>query len=73
MPNTSPPTNYAAKPNAAIPPNATLTSSVGTLRAVVFGDLDLAEAQRRGALRTEGERAAVARFVGLFARPAPAE
>jgi DNA-binding HxlR family transcriptional regulator len=55
------------------PPDATLTSSVGTLRAVVFGDLDLAEAQRRGALRTEGERAAVARFVGLFARPAPAE
>lgn len=55
------------------PPDATLTSSVGTLRAVVFGDLDPAEAERRGVLRTEGERASVARFVALFARPAPAE
>jgi DNA-binding HxlR family transcriptional regulator len=58
---------------ATQPPDATLTSSVGTLRAVVFGDLDLAEAERRGLLRTEGERASVARFIALFARPTPAE
>ena len=56
----------------AEPPDATLTGSVGTLRAVVFGDLDLAEARRRGMLRTEGERATVERFVALFARPTPA-
>ena len=61
-----------AATRAAEPPDATLTSSVGTLRAVVFGDLDLAEARRRGMLRTEGERATVERFVALFARPTPA-
>jgi alkyl sulfatase BDS1-like metallo-beta-lactamase superfamily hydrolase len=50
-------------------PDATIETDPGTLRALVFGGLELAEALRSGDLRIEGDRSAVERFLTLFALP----
>jgi DNA-binding HxlR family transcriptional regulator/putative sterol carrier protein len=53
-------------------PDATIETDPDTLRALVFGGRQLGEALRSGDLRIEGDREAVARFLGLFALPEPA-
>jgi DNA-binding HxlR family transcriptional regulator len=52
------------------PADATLVTDAGTLRAVVFGGLDLAEAERAGWLHVEGDQQAAAWFTRCFPRPA---
>src|SRR5947199_318032 len=53
-------------------PDATLDSDPNTLAAVVYGGRKLAEAQRAGELKLEGDKAVVKRFLTLFPLPAPA-
>ena len=53
-------------------PDATIETDRATLRSLVFGNRDLAEALRSGNLTLEGDRQAVTRFLRLFPRPAPA-
>ena len=53
-------------------PDAVLDTDPGTLRSLVFGGHDLAEAIRDGALKVEGDERAAARFVAIFPRPIPA-
>jgi DNA-binding HxlR family transcriptional regulator len=53
-------------------PDAVLDTDAVTLRSLVFGGHDLAEAIRDGALKVEGDEQAVARFVAVFPRPIPA-
>jgi DNA-binding HxlR family transcriptional regulator len=50
-------------------PDAVLEADVATLRALVFGRRSLAEAERAGDLRVEGDRRAAAQFVRCFPRP----
>jgi DNA-binding HxlR family transcriptional regulator len=50
--------------------DATLTTGAATLRALVFGDLTIADAVGRGDLRIDGDGRAAARFVRCFPRPA---
>jgi DNA-binding HxlR family transcriptional regulator/putative sterol carrier protein len=53
-------------------PDAVLDTDAGTLRSLVFGGRDLAEAIRDGNLTIEGDEEAAARFVAVFPRPIPA-
>ena len=53
-------------------PDATIDTDPGTLAAVLWGDRPLADAQRAGELRVEGDQAAVERLVRLFPMPEPA-
>jgi DNA-binding HxlR family transcriptional regulator/putative sterol carrier protein len=53
-------------------PDATIDTDPGTLDAVLWKGRSLAEAQRSGKLTIEGDKAAVERFVRLFAMPEPA-
>ena len=48
---------------------AVLDTDVTTLRRLVFGDLPLGDARRKGAIRIEGSVRAATRFLGSFARP----
>jgi DNA-binding HxlR family transcriptional regulator len=52
--------------------DATLETTVATLRALVFGGRSIADAFRSGELHLEGDRRAAVRFVGCFPRPTPA-
>jgi DNA-binding HxlR family transcriptional regulator/putative sterol carrier protein len=51
--------------------DATIDTDPGTLDAVLWGDRSLADAQRAGRLKVEGDEAAVERFIRLFPMPAP--
>ena len=53
-------------------PDATIDTDPGTLAAVLWGDRPLADAQRAGELRVEGDQAAVEHLVRLFPMPEPA-
>ena len=53
------------------PADATLVTEAGPLRAVVFGGMDLADAERAGRLAVEGDRQAAEWFTRCFPRPAP--
>jgi alkyl sulfatase BDS1-like metallo-beta-lactamase superfamily hydrolase len=53
-------------------PDATIETAPATLRALVFDGHQLGEALRSGDIRIEGDRPAVARFLGLFPLPEPA-
>ena len=53
-------------------PDATIDTDPDTLAAVLWAGRRLADAQRAGALRIEGDRAVVERFVRLFPVPEPA-
>jgi DNA-binding HxlR family transcriptional regulator len=53
-------------------PDAVIETDGTTLRRVVFSDRTLADAERSGDVRIEGDRRAAAKVLGLFARPAPA-
>ncbi|GAA0797719.1 winged helix-turn-helix transcriptional regulator [Spirilliplanes yamanashiensis] len=55
---------------AAPGPAATVTAEATAWSAVLFDGLPLADAERDGAVRVEGDRAAVARVVRLFSAPA---
>ena len=57
---------------AADQPDATVYTDPGTLHAVLWDGRPLAEAQRSGAMRIEGDKAAVERLVRLFPMPQPA-
>jgi DNA-binding HxlR family transcriptional regulator len=57
---------------AADTPDAVLDTDPATLRSLVFGGGELATARRDGRMRLEGDERAVARFVTVFPRPAPA-
>lgn len=57
---------------AAARPDAVIDTDVATLRSLVFMARPLAEALAAGAVRVEGDRALVERFVTLFPRPEPA-
>ena len=52
--------------------DATIGTDPGTLDAVLWGGLPLADAQRSGKMTIEGDKAAVERFVRLFPMPEPA-
>jgi DNA-binding HxlR family transcriptional regulator/putative sterol carrier protein len=52
--------------------DATIDTDPGTLDAVLWGGLPLADAQRAGKMTIEGDNAAVVRFVRLFPMPEPA-
>jgi DNA-binding HxlR family transcriptional regulator/putative sterol carrier protein len=52
--------------------DATIETDPDTLAAVLWGGERLAHAQRSGKLKTEGDKAAVQRFVRLFPVPEPA-
>ena len=52
--------------------DATIDTDPGTLDAVLWGGLPLADAQRSGKMTIEGDKAAVERFVRLFPMPEPA-
>jgi DNA-binding HxlR family transcriptional regulator len=52
--------------------DATIDTDPGTLDAVLWKGRSLAEAQRSGNLTIEGDKAAVERFIRLFAMPEPA-
>jgi DNA-binding HxlR family transcriptional regulator/putative sterol carrier protein len=52
-------------------PDATIDTDPGTLDAVLWDGRSLADAQRAGDMRIEGDRAAVERLVRLFPRPEP--
>jgi len=52
-------------------PEAVLETDAATLRGLVFGDVPLADARQRGAIRIEGNEAAAERFLRSFRRPAP--
>ncbi len=51
--------------------DATIDADPGTLDAVLWKGRSLAEAQRSGNLTIEGDKAAVERFLRLFAMPEP--
>jgi putative sterol carrier protein len=51
--------------------DATIDSDPDTLNAVLWGSQSLAAAQRSGAMKIEGDKAAVERFVRLFPMPEP--
>ena len=53
-------------------PDATITSDHGTALAVAHGRASLADAERDGTLRIEGDRDAAVRFLSLFPLPEPA-
>jgi DNA-binding HxlR family transcriptional regulator len=53
-------------------PDARVDTDPGTLTAVLWNGGSLAEAQRAGELRIEGDKAAVERLVRLFPLPEPA-
>jgi DNA-binding HxlR family transcriptional regulator len=53
-------------------PDATIDADPGTLAAVLWDGRPLADAQRAGEMRIEGDQAAVERLVRLFPLPAPA-
>jgi hypothetical protein len=53
-------------------PDAVIESDPATLAAVLWHGRPLADAERAGEIAIEGDDRAVARFVGLFALPAPA-
>ncbi len=53
-------------------PGAILDSDPNTLAAVVYGGQKLADAQRAGSLKVEGDKAVVKRFLTLFPLPTPA-
>jgi len=53
-------------------PDATIETDRATLRSLIFGDRELAEALRSGSIKIEGDRHAVPRFLGLFPRSEPA-
>jgi DNA-binding HxlR family transcriptional regulator len=55
--------------SAADHPDATIETDAATLRRLVFGDVELDEALRAGALTLTGDRTAVAQFLRLFPRP----
>jgi len=52
--------------------DATIDTDPGTLGAVLWGARPLADAQRSGEMKIEGDKAAVERFVRLFPMPEPA-
>jgi DNA-binding HxlR family transcriptional regulator/putative sterol carrier protein len=52
--------------------DATIDTDPGTLDAVLWGGLSLADAERSGSMSIEGDKAAVERFVRLFPMPEPA-
>jgi DNA-binding HxlR family transcriptional regulator len=52
-------------------PDATLRTNPGTLFAVLWTGRSLAEAERAGDLKIDGDRAAVERLVGLFTPAEP--
>jgi DNA-binding HxlR family transcriptional regulator len=52
-------------------PAATLTTDSGTLAALLWQGLPLADARRSGALELEGDEQAAERFLRLFPAPAP--
>jgi DNA-binding HxlR family transcriptional regulator len=51
--------------------DALLDTDPATLRRLVFGDLKLADARARGAIRIEGSLRTAARFLRSFRRPPP--
>ena len=53
-------------------PDARIDTDPGTLAAVLWNDRPLADAQRAGEIRIEGDQAAVERLVRLFPMPEPA-
>jgi DNA-binding HxlR family transcriptional regulator/putative sterol carrier protein len=53
-------------------PDATIETDAATLAALVYEGRELAEAMRAGEVKTEGDEAAVERFVRLFSLPEPA-
>ena len=53
-------------------PDATIDTDPGTLAAVLWDGGSLGDARRSEALRIEGDKAAVERFVRLFPAPEPA-
>jgi DNA-binding HxlR family transcriptional regulator len=53
-------------------PDATIDTEPGTLAAVLWDGRALADAQRAGEMRIEGDQAAVERLVRLFPMPEPA-
>ncbi|TNY37048.1 winged helix-turn-helix transcriptional regulator [Thermomonospora catenispora] len=57
---------------AAARPDAVIDTDVATLRSLVFTARPLAEALATGAVRVEGDRGLVERFLTLFPRPEPA-
>lgn len=52
-------------------PDAAIETDSATLRSLVFGDRQLADALHAGAFTFTGDRQAVAHFLHLFPRPAP--
>jgi DNA-binding HxlR family transcriptional regulator len=52
--------------------DATLDTDPNTLAAVVYGGQKLADAQRAGSLKVEGDKAVIKRFLTLFPLPEPA-
>lgn len=53
-------------------PDATIDTELGALSAVIWGGRSLADAQREGEMRIEGDEAVVDRLVSLFPMPEPA-
>jgi alkyl sulfatase BDS1-like metallo-beta-lactamase superfamily hydrolase len=53
-------------------PDATIDTDAGTLSAVLWHGRALADALRAGAMRIDGSRSAVTRFLRLFPAPLPA-
>lgn len=53
-------------------PDATIDTDPDTLAAVLWGDRSLKDAQRSGALTTEGDQEVAKLFVNLFPMPEPA-
>jgi DNA-binding HxlR family transcriptional regulator len=52
--------------------DATIVADPSALANVVYDGRDLDEAVHSGAMKIEGDRAAIARFIGLFSLPEPA-
>jgi hypothetical protein len=52
-------------------PDATIDTDTGTLFAVLWNGRSVADAQRAGDMRIEGDMAAVERLVRLFPLPEP--
>jgi DNA-binding HxlR family transcriptional regulator len=52
-------------------PDASLTTDVATLRALVFGGAPLSEAIRTGTAQVSGDELALERLLGVFPRPEP--
>jgi DNA-binding HxlR family transcriptional regulator/putative sterol carrier protein len=60
---------FEASRGGAHQPDATIDTDPGTFFAVLSGDRPLAQAQRTGKMRIEGDEAAVERLVRIFTRP----